>query len=399
MSLGPAGTPPTDLELSRHTAVYRSRLARGVQEFEKWVTLSGMKVPESYASSRTADSRLVCFVQLCYDSAVPYWIVCHAVLGVQQQHRWRGQLHRAWDALKSWRLRLPSQHRTPMPLTILRVAFAEGLSWALESRSEDLRLPLVLCVRVAFFGLLRPAEVTGLRFRDIMIRRSNGVASSAILCLTDPKNRASLGKSQFAVIRDPGTAQYLEWMSAGAPRDARLWPSSGPRFRELFQLLLARVGLDSVRFTPASLRAGGATWLFLEIGCDVQRLQYLGRWTSTSSLYCYIQEAVAHLIWIQLEPTHEAHLSHLADRTAAFWASAPSEPYLQLLLAPRGWRALRAHHAPQAGSQRSFSEPPLTWRSPAEPLEPSTSSRPRTSASSPRSERETTRFWGPTSRP
>ena len=63
-------------------------------------------------------------------------------------------------------------------------------------------------------------------------------------------------------------------------------------FRARWDCLCDRLGLphrDGARFTPASLRAGGATWLY-QVSGVLDAVQWRGRWTSGAMLTHYVQE-------------------------------------------------------------------------------------------------------------
>ena len=59
------------------------------------------------------------------------------------------------------------------------------------------------------------------------------------------------------------------------------------------------MSLDDMLITPASLRAGGCTYMYIS-GESVGRLQHFGRWTTASTLFSYIQESVSRLAWSSL---------------------------------------------------------------------------------------------------
>ena len=356
----PRDTATTELERTRHTPVYRERLARGVAVFEAWLARSRLCASDILTTSRLADGHLADFVQHSFEASAPFWLTKHAVLGIQNQQCWRGQLPRAWNALKSWQQGLPSRHRAPLPSNIMQVAFLTGLSWGLEDRSMSLMIPLAICIRVGFGALLRPGEIHKLRFTDIWIRWEGGRVSGAILTIVEPKNRNFLGKTQFALLRDPGAARYLHWLKSSAPAGAKIWPSTPNMFRTLFGRLMDRSGFGKMNFLPSSLRAGGATALFLDGGCDVLRLQHMGRWASAGSLHCYIQEAVAHMVWVQLGAGVETQLAALVARSRLFLDGAPDVPFGRFATTPRGWRTASTTLAEPRTAPRSSSAPPAT---------------------------------------
>jgi hypothetical protein len=327
----------TTLEQQRHTTIYQQRLQKGLDHFGTWRAQTNASHPWHAKHAIALDGQLATYVQHCHDTGVNIWLPRHAVLGTQHTLLLRGKLTRAWNSLKSWTMSEPLRHRTPVPLELMKVAFATGLDWILAGGAPALLLPLLVGMRLAFFGLLRPGELCKLVVSDIMVRRANGLPYCAIVALKEPKNRAFLGRAQFAVVRDEGTVRWLVWMMEELRPTDRLWPSSDVQLRSLFADLMQRSGFAHLKLTPGCLRPGGTTWLFMEQNLDVTRLQHAGRWASPTSLHSYIQEAMAHLVWIVLAPSEEARIDHVVLQTAAVWQDPPSVPRLTLSHAPRGW--------------------------------------------------------------
>ena len=77
-----------------------------------------------------------------------------------------------------------------------------------------------------------------------------------------------------------------------------------------FRWALLVLGLDPRRFTPAGLRAGGATHDYL-MGNTVERLMWRGRWLALSTLRHYVQECASVLAVAQMEPTAQTRLREL----------------------------------------------------------------------------------------
>ena len=74
----------------------------------------------------------------------------------------------------------------------------------------------------------------------------------------------------------------------------KLWPYAPATWANRFSVLLNFLGLYNSGFTPACLRAGGATYEYLW-HFSVGRLRLKGRWASEKSLDHYIQEATSLL--------------------------------------------------------------------------------------------------------
>ena len=89
-----------------------------------------------------------------------------------------------------------------------------------------------------------------------------------------------------------------------------IWEASFSRFSKLFKQLTLELGVEKCRFTPASLRPGGAT-MFFGRGISIAALRFLGRWTVERSLEHYIQQAMAVQIVNKLEEATIKRLQRL----------------------------------------------------------------------------------------
>ena len=83
-----------------------------------------------------------------------------------------------------------------------------------------------------------------------------------------------------------------------------------------FRETLVQLGLPATRFTPAGLRAGGATYAYLS-GSSVEQLLWRGRWETLTSLKHYVQESASTLATAQLAPEVAARLTALARSLGA----------------------------------------------------------------------------------
>jgi hypothetical protein len=336
-----AGSPPTEvltkLEAGRHGPAYLRRLSYGLAHFRAWLLHSGCPLTFSRHHRKAIDDALATYIQSCFENGVSFAVAKHAVLAVQKQLHLRFKLHRAWTALKAWFVHVAPRHRVPLPMELLKLLFAAGVDAHFRRSLSPLVLILAVLLRVGFFGLLRPGEIFKLQKKDVRIGQTSARSPVATLILRSPKNKASMGANQFVIIHDPGSVLWLGWLLDGLDPEVFLWPSTGLKFRGLLGELLEVAGLGHLRLSPGCLRPGGATWLFTE-NIDIQRLQFMGRWKSLSSLTSYIQEAMACLVWLELSSRMQAHISAAISCTSRVWDSPPVAPRSSLFDAPRGWR-------------------------------------------------------------
>ena len=300
---------------------------------------------------------LTVYIQSCHDSGIKQSIPQHAVLAIQKTLQLRRKLPRCWNSLKAWQLSLPSAHRTPLPLDFLQVLFATALEAYLAGSISPLLLPFAVLIRAGFFALLRPLEIITLKRRDVWVGTTAVGEPIAVLVLRNPKNRASMGLNQFVVLHEVGSVLWLEWLMVDLHPDANLWPSSAGRLRSLFASVLKHAGLGEAKFTPGCLRPGGATWRFIQ-GTSVAELQFIGRWKSLHSLTSYIQEAMCHMVWLQLSHAQQLNVAQVVAGTAAVWSSPPGCTRTAFGPLPLGWRRPpRSSHKQQTSGTSSWQPP------------------------------------------
>lgn len=229
----------------------------------------------------------------------------HAVLYMQiVRPRLRKSLQNSWQALRGWEESQPSSYRPPLPLPLLAVMLCEarivGLS-AMDPKRKNSWMMFGTLMMVGFFGLLRPGEFCGIRAEDVSLPSSFSLAGPfAVVRIRNPKNPRQMGQEQFTEIRHPDTVNWLTWaVSTKKNKSERLWTGEASGFRTMFRSICQRLNISRLRLSPASLRAGGATWM-LDEKVDVARIRFLGRWANIRSLEHYLQVARAQQISISL---------------------------------------------------------------------------------------------------
>ena len=329
MTLSPVlVTKETRLEKSRTSSVYRRRLSSCFSVFLHWVNSFATSLSWDLSPS-SADEALARFVQYCHDSSRPIWIARHAILGAQTFYRGlKGQLTRSWNAIRSWQFETPLASRVPLPLEVLHAMFASALSLASSyPHAAHLLISFAVLIRVGFFALLRPGELLKLRVGDILFPSVMEGAGIAVLAIRDAKNRLYMGRYQFATLKDFPTVQWLRWLCKHLPSTCKLWPSSGVKFRNIFNWVVSSLDLQRFRFSPAGLRSGGTTHCFLS-GVSVDNLKFAGRWATERTLNVYIQEAMAQLIWISLTEDERQMLQYIWIKTDIQWQTPPNTTWL-----------------------------------------------------------------------
>ena len=284
-----------DLQSSRLSVAYRQRLNRAGSVLEQWARERGFSLATLEQDPQKMNDVLIRFLQELFELGAAVWVGTHAVLAVQT--RWRGLkglLRPAWDSIGSWRLQSPIRSRTPLPLCLLTLFCRFAVYSAVVAEPHDAAAwwGFGVVLRLAFRGLLRPKEAWNLVRRDVRLpgRLSLLGAPVGVLTIRDTKNRAHMGRLQVRAIRCPEALAWLRWWTVDFSDGSMVWPFGGLKFRQLFSKAVAFFGLEALRLSPASCRAGGATALF-ESGEPISSIRFAGSWASERVLSHYLQEA------------------------------------------------------------------------------------------------------------
>ena len=127
-----------------------------------------------------------------------------------------------------------------------------------------------------------------------------------MISVLDPKNRAVMGRLQVRPIRAEDALAWLLWYVPHLPQEACLWPSSPATFRNMLDEALRFLSLENCRFTPGSLRAGGAIHR-LETGISHKISNSKGLGPRTK-VWSYLQEAEAAATLLRLSPRRSRKL-------------------------------------------------------------------------------------------
>jgi integrase len=158
------------------------------------------------------------------------------------------------------------------------------------------------CTRVAvgllagFHCMLRSGELCRLRTDDLAFPsdpRVGGQLAAGVLAAFR-LGRTKTGANQWAEVTSPALAGLLRAVSRSTPPGAKLFGASPAIFRKLFRAACKALGLDS-KYTPHSLRHGGATALFMS-GMSISDIMVRGRWGKDKTARHYIQTGPALLL-------------------------------------------------------------------------------------------------------
>ena len=332
----------TPLEAQRTQVTHQRCMKQGLQLFWKYLALHHLDVACMTAGIFSASDTTARFVQWAHDSKHPFWLVKYGLLGIQTRWRHlRGHLGRGWDALRSWANTRPISNRIPLTLELLKAGVAMALSLGMNMPAHaHLFWSFSVLLRVGFCCMLRPRELISLRRSDVRFADTHDFHSATVLRIADPKNAAYLGRSQFVLLEDAHAISWLRWLVSGLPPQCRLWPSTQVKFSKVFALVFQKLGLQRLRLSPASMRAGGATFYY-RAGVSVAELKFMGRWSAESTLSTYIQEAMACLVSSALSRQEADLVATVCLDSAFLWEGPPRLPWSRLFTRRRQWSQLK----------------------------------------------------------
>ena len=324
---------PGHLAKTRVSSAYRHYLARSWKVAKLWFSLRGIRFPSIVHLPREADKLLSQFVEEAHQQRIAFHIVKHAVLHAQFKYpHLRRHLPGTWSCLKSWQASKPWTPRRPMHRHAMLNAFLRALDHAMRAPTLQASfrwLVLGLFIRLGFWGLLRPGEMYRLTPAHISIIRRTGEPTVLVISITEPKTKRFGGRVQFSVVYDAGTVLWIEYLCLIAPKGQALWTGTGNLFRSMFAALMEEASLTILKYSPASLRSGGATDMFRS-GITIERLKFLGRWKSLNTLVACIQEGVGYLNWSLLPLVTQAELLQRITRYQSVLDFPPRRPWSDL---------------------------------------------------------------------
>ena len=253
-----------------------------------------------------ASEVLTAYLQFMYNENRPFSHATFTLAAIQYFHRrmW-GNLKGAWAAVRTWKVAEPGELRSPVPALV-----RWGLM-ALALAGHGVRLAALLAL--TFHTLLRPGEACRLVRKDLMLPGDKGWhVRVGMVVIRSPKTARVGGRVQHVVVHDAMVILLCQWAWSSTAPEETLWPWTLVELSRWFRASMLNLGLPATRFTPAGLRAGGATYSYLN-GSSVEQLLWRGRWETLTSLKHYVQESAATLALAQLTPVVARRLTSLAQ--------------------------------------------------------------------------------------
>ena len=303
--------------LSRFSPAYRQRLLDGLKDLHEYTlrvhgcTLEAVSRKPVFADVVLGEYVICRFNEKKNGSLS---LVKHALLGCQHTFpTLKGKIATCWANLKTWEEQRTSRLRPPLPgpiwIMCLGLARAHSMTES-SSRLRDMWMVFAALVEVGFLCMLRPGELIKLVHSDLALPGTFVTSQKhAALRVASPKNRRQFGDHQFVLLRHINAIACLERIHKPNCTD-RIWKFSRREFSDRFRQIMNELGVTDCRFTPASLRPGGAT-LYYGQGVNIGTLRFMGRWSVEKSLEHYIQLAMATKIVNQLSISSVERLTKL----------------------------------------------------------------------------------------
>ena len=167
---------------------------------------------------------------------------------------------------------------------------------------------------LGFYRLLRPGKLAALRGGHVRLPRVGFEleAHAAIVCIVRAKTRHRAARVQSVLIEDPLALAVLRGCLADVRDTEPLLPGGGLDLRVRFERILTSLNLGNLPYTPASLRPGGALFLFGQRH-SLMEVMFRGRWDNVRTLQHYLQEGFAGLALHRVPRARQAVVAELAS--------------------------------------------------------------------------------------
>ena len=184
---------------------------------------------------------------------------------------------------------------------------------------------------LCFEALLRPGELLALKREDITLPADEGEGEDSpgmVIVVRHPKTRR-VYRTQFILVKQLPIIAWTRWWLQGFAAGRRIFPFERHQWAARFKQGFEALDLGEVGFTPASLRAGGATHMFRQHK-NLPALQYMGRWTKASTLRHYLHMAFSMYTSMKFSAVATERVA-LAHKHVKRLRVPPPFPLLELL--------------------------------------------------------------------
>ena len=289
--------------------VVQERYAQRLLDLERWLQAHSLPGFEAIADMdlKTVNAILCARLQQMALEQQPITYGGELLAAVMKRYTWlRGKLSESWHAQSVWSRAVPRTSRVGMDVEVAHAVAVLSICWGWRVYA--------LLVLVTFHGMLRPGETAALqrghlRFSALTAR----TARSLIVVIMKSKTRYRAARVQSVLVEHSATLSWAREVLDELPLQAKLCNGGLPEFRRKLNLLLGALGLSSLPYPQASLRPGGALYLFQQPHQTLLHVMYKGRWSCTKTLTAYLQEGFAALALHAIPPDTARTVSGLAE--------------------------------------------------------------------------------------
>ena len=263
------------------------RYDKAVDGFLQFLRSENLVLP---TDKRRLDPLVCDYLKHLWSSGKGRGQACDTLAGLQDmQPGLRNHMPAAWRLLRTWQHNEIPSRAPPLPEHVVHAM----AGWAIFNNHHAFGLSLL----IGHYCMLRTGEILGLLSNHIEC--ANGSLQS-VIGLGFTKGGKRRGAAESVVLGlEPIVHRVKEW-KRGVNAGTSLTPFP-PKWRQLFNQALEKLGIGEFQFRPYSLRPGGATF-FSQKHQNLDRILVQGRWHTQKSARLYINEGLAVLAQMHLSP-------------------------------------------------------------------------------------------------
>jgi hypothetical protein len=215
----------------------------------------------------------------------------------------RGNLRPAWQQVRIWNDRVPTELTVPCPELVLKGATVVALTWGWQVYARYLVH--------SFYGCHRGCELRAARRSDLLFP-SDFLYQGPYRMYTRvsaPKNQWAGPRTQHSAIRERSVIDFLARHFASQEEEELCYPFTSNMTTGRWGRVMGALGVVGLK--PRSLRGGGVARLY-EATEDMSKVIYQGRWTQPRNAEWYLQEALTTRLLSRLPEESQQRLLRLA---------------------------------------------------------------------------------------
>lgn len=295
---------------------------RGVHHFHQWLMKKNI---DAIDMKEPQVDRLICeYIHDLHKQQASVSLANLTIYGIQSIMNYpKGSLAWSKKAVRGWKSNIPQKSHAPISLQ---------LAWLIAIRlAQTGEYRAGVAIMVAFNGLLRISEVTGLHKEHVMLPRTSeqprvGYNDEKFIHLRLVKTKT--GKNQSAVIDDIHIMLIFVQLITKTKYGERLFPFDNHKLRRLLQRTAQELGIGNT-YVFHSLRHGGATHMW-RTSNDIEIIKIRGRWKQVMTTRHYVQDWAARFLQVQTPEKVNNVAINLLDNPSSIFNKAEQQ-YLSKL--------------------------------------------------------------------